>query len=387
MQDLYGRSIGSTIKAVELFKALEKRNYKIDIYWRGENSAGVSKSDIKNVRSTVLNRVLRILFFTPRQMVQNILDFIVERKILTKVGPDLLIVRLDAFRVSGLFLAWWFKIPLIIEADGACSYEWVTFHNGPHLWTPVLYFCEKKMLRHSQGIFVQSQLTKDYYANKYGLNPDKIAVITNGAHTLTPKIQFENPVKKAELGISKSDVVIGFAGSIHYWHGMDEMQQFMRDTLEKFQSVKFLFVGSGGPLAKSFADSFQKDKNRIIFKGNVQHEMMPYYIKLFTIAIAPYPFMQLFYFSPVKLFEYMAAGKPIVAARIGQIADVLEHKKTGLLYGPGNFAEMQICIESLINDKKYRDSIGQNAQLEFKQKYTWHKKGQELDEFIRKTVK
>ena len=84
------------------------------------------------------------------------------------------------------------------------------------------------------------------------------------------------------------------------------------------------------------------------FTGAVPHEEIPAWLGHFDVALAPYrPTEHAFYFSPLKLFEYMACGVPTVAARLGQIEEVVRHGETGLLYTPGQLDEFDGSVRPL----------------------------------------
>jgi glycosyltransferase involved in cell wall biosynthesis len=97
--------------------------------------------------------------------------------------------------------------------------------------------------------------------------------------------------------------------------------------------------------------------------GNVPHEEVPRYLALMDVAVAPYPAVEDFYFSPLKLFEYMAGGRPVVASRIGQVAQVIADGLTGLLYEPGDREALIACIRRLRADESLRRDLGQNARI------------------------
>lgn len=383
MEDLYGSALGSTIKAKELLHGLKNLGYSVHIFWRCAKTANAERS--KPDRMVKIKQFFRTILYTPAQIFKALRDTIKEAKLLHTIRPDLVIIRLDPFRFSGLLVAKYFKRPLIIEADGACSYEWLNYHNGPHLWASWLLFVEKCILKYSQKIFVQSGPAKTYYIQTHCISPKKITVITNGAHPRTP-IPEENLNRlRKQYGIHSNTIVIGFSGSMHLWHGIEQIKTLIINILSQHDEVKFLFVGGGGPVAESIHSQLAH-KDRIVFTGNIDFKYMPDHLALFSIAMAPYPPMDLFYFSPVKLFEYMAAGTAIVAASIGQIQTILEHQETAMLYTPGDLDEMQSCLETLIRNPGLRSKLAQNAHHVFHQHYTWTHKAKELSNLI-ETIK
>jgi glycosyltransferase involved in cell wall biosynthesis len=378
MADLYGYSIGSTIKARKLLGSLSQCGHDVRFHWLCEQRQQKS-SVVKSEKRSRLHNLL----FTPKQLLRNIPQFFRELGILRRERSDLLIARLDAFRISALAAAWVHHLPVAIEADGASSYEWLTFNNGRHLWPKALLWCERLMLKGAVGIFTQSQIAKEYLAGVHDLAPEKIAVITNGADPVEPLTKEEADGLYQSLGLPSDRQIIGFVGSMHHWHGVDQVAALIGEVLSEFPRVVFLFVGGGGALEKALKNQLlSAHTSRVIFTGTVPYEQVNHYIQLFSIAIAPYPAMEVFYFSPVKLFEYMAAAKPIVAARIGQIAEILQDQQNGLLYEPGNIEDMKQKLLLLLSDELLRQRLASNAVQTFTREHTWRYKGDQLDDYL-----
>jgi glycosyltransferase involved in cell wall biosynthesis len=99
---------------------------------------------------------------------------------------------------------------------------------------------------------------------------------------------------------------------------------------------------------------------------------VPAYIRLFDVAVAPYPDTpHLFYFSPLKVFEYMACGVPVAAPRAGQIADVIEEGETGVLYQAGDLDGLAARCTELIAAPERRARMGRAAATAVHARYTW----------------
>ncbi len=89
------------------------------------------------------------------------------------------------------------------------------------------------------------------------------------------------------------------------------------------------------------------------------------------ICVAPYKNKSDFYFSPMKAFEYMALRKPVVAAAVGQLNELISDRKTGLLYKPENPTHLSYLIQELIDDLVLRKKIGNNAYSWVRKNRTW----------------
>jgi len=101
--------------------------------------------------------------------------------------------------------------------------------------------------------------------------------------------------------------------------------------------------------------------------------------------LAPYPRLDNFYYSPLKLFEYMAAGRVVVASNAGQIPQIIRHRVTGLLYEPGDRAGLLNCLCELRKDAALREELGRNAR-KASEAFTWERNAARVIEWIRLKV-
>jgi len=374
-------SIGSTIKAEQLLSHLDKLGYKINFYWRYVDKpakAGYTSSGEK--RKFLQQPFLRRLFFTPKEVLKNCFELIREYRFLQSCRPDLIIVRIDAFRYSATVLASILRLPLLIEADGANSWEWLHYSNQDgNIWKSWLLFVERFCFRLADSVFVQSKVAKEYYLDLYPIPADKITVITNGAN---PVPQLPDPqVLKEQLGINRNAIVCGFMGSLHYWHNTGLLFELVNSLLTDDPGLYFMIIGGGGPMTDSFVSQCSKYewKNRVIFTGYIEHSQTPLYVNLFDIALAPYAASGLFYYSPVKVFEYMAQGKAVVTTRIGQIAELITAGESGLFFDPNSPGDLTAKVRSLLSEPEYRKRIGGCARQVIMANHTWNHKAAQLE--------
>jgi glycosyltransferase involved in cell wall biosynthesis len=90
------------------------------------------------------------------------------------------------------------------------------------------------------------------------------------------------------------------------------------------------------------------------------------------IAVAPYLDQENFYFSPLKIFEYMAAGLPIVASNVGQISELIVHGKSGMLVTPGHTDELSEALIELANRPDLCQRLGDHAKRFVDERFTWN---------------
>src|SRR5207249_8347971 len=111
-----------------------------------------------------------------------------------------------------------------------------------------------------------------------------------------------------------------------------------------------------------------------VFTGLVPQEEGPVYLAAMDVLVSPHvpnSDGSRFFGHPTKLFDYMATGRGIVASRLEQIGEVLEHERTALLVPPGDDAELATAIVRLVDDPDLRARLGASARRQVLQDHTW----------------
>lgn len=368
LYDPQDSSVGAAVHVREFVRAAEQAGAEVKSFdmnkfsLNGGPQPSKTRSWLKKKLSRYLNEV--------NALFSNLGYFRRELEIVSRENPDALLVRYNLLNVSAVLIARLKHIPLILEVNSPMALENRRFNRRVWHLPFIPEWIERINLRLSERVITVSKTLKDYFVQA-GINPRKIHVVPNGVnidefrpnvdgHTLRQRLGFENAI------------VIGFVGSFHYWHGVEQLQAFVKHLAQKYESVRFLFVGSG-PLKDECESAVKKDglRSRVHFAGYVLYEKVPQYLAAMDIALAPYPKMELFYFSPLKLFEYMAAGKAVVASRVGQIAELVQDGENGFLFEPGDFQELIAKTSQLIERSDLRDRLARSARETILKQYSW----------------
>jgi glycosyltransferase involved in cell wall biosynthesis len=166
---------------------------------------------------------------------------------------------------------------------------------------------------------------------------------------------------------------LGFVGGLRPWHGVKALPTLIDRLRKRHPNLKLVIAGDGPLRADLEREVAEWDlSGHVVLTGAVPHEEIADLVRLFDVALAPYSNPDhIFYFSPLKLFEYMACGVPVVAADLGQIADVIQDGVTGLLYSPGDTEALTAACNRLLGDPSLRRYLGEAAAKEVQGKYTW----------------
>ena len=157
------------------------------------------------------------------------------------------------------------------------------------------------------------------------------------------------------------EVTIGFVGSLRPWHGVEQLVEAFLRLRRTTDGVRLLIVGDG-PMREQLEASSAPAADSVVMTGAVAPAQVPGLLASMDIAVAPYPRIEEFYFSPLKLFEYMAAGVAIAASAAGQVGEVVEDDRTGLLYEPGDADGLVSVLRRLIADPALRARLGSRAR-------------------------
>ena len=165
---------------------------------------------------------------------------------------------------------------------------------------------------------------------------------------------------------------IGFVGTLKPWHGLTTLVEAFAMLHREAANARLLVVGDGPERSRLEGDLAERGlRESAVFTGSVAPQMIPGLLASMDVAVAPYPELANFYFSPLKVYEYMAAGLPIVASRVGQLAELLRHEETGLLCAPGDAPALASALERLRTDEALRQRLGSAARATAFQKHTW----------------
>jgi glycosyltransferase involved in cell wall biosynthesis len=288
--------------------------------------------------------------------------------------PGAFYQRHFAFSIAGALLSRRLQVPLILEYNG--SEVWVAKYWDPSPLRRWIQLCEEVTLRSASRIMVVSEALREDLLKK-GLEPERIRVNPNGvdADFFRPGAGRERGRK--ELRIHDGEIIVGFVGSFSFWHGIGVLEQAIKNLLSRAQPcrLRFVLVGDGllhGEMRSGLAGYEQT--GQVIFTGRAPRERVVEYLDAADILVSPHvpmPDGSRFFGSPTKLFEYMAMGKGIVASRLEQIAEVLEHEKTALLVTPGDADELADGILRLAINPKERAALGSAARLAVMERYSW----------------
>lgn len=278
--------------------------------------------------------------------------------------------RYSLFSTAGLDFARQARLPFVLEVNSPLILETIRYRQ---LALPKMAGAiEKHVFTGADKVIAISDAVKEYI---YGVAPEaRVMVIPNGVNVdrFSYNGTTDDP-NHPSVQTNEADFTVGFVGNIRPWHGVELLIDSFANIAQEDKRSRLLIIGDSGKMMLDLEKRCQSLglDGRVIFTGAISFDDIPVYLRGTDVLVAPYPNLPDFYFSSLKLFEYMAAGKAIVASKIGQIAEILEHEKTALLVPPGDKYALCDAISRLRKNPELRRRLGENARNEACQKHTW----------------
>lgn len=272
--------------------------------------------------------------------------------------PDLIYERYNLYFLAGTLVSRRKGTPLFLEVNAPLADERSRHGGLGLLW--LAYRLERFVWRAADRVLTVTGVLKSMIAAN-GIPPARIEVIPNGI----------DPTRFASLAprpAAPDPVVLGFVGFVRDWHGLDTVIAGM--AADPAARLQLVIVGDGPAVPALRAQAATLGiADRVRFAGLVAHDAIPAAVAGFDIALQP---RVVAYASPLKLFEYMAAGKPIIAPDQPNIREVLVDGETALLFDVGDPATMWLAIRRLLEDRDLRTRLGTAAREEIARRdYTW----------------
>jgi len=281
--------------------------------------------------------------------------------------PEFIYERYNLYQPAGIWVSKLFKIPLVLEVNAPLVEE-RSRYSGLSL-LKFAKWIENYTWRNATVILPVTDVLADHL-RQVGVKEERITVIHNGVRQ-----EFIDKMQIKDVTVNNNkEIVIGFTGFIHPWHGMDKAIKAIAE--HKDLPLKLICVGRGKilPELKLLAKELGVSE-KIEFAGLVTRDKVLDYVEQFDIALQPDVTE---YASPLKMFEYMAVGSVIIAPDCPNIREIL-NEKTALFFEKGNqesFIEQLVyAIENIDELTQLRtavkDSINSN-------KFIWQENAKEV---------
>lgn len=213
---------------------------------------------------------------------------------------------------------------------------------------------------------------------KAGAEPDRVHVAHDGIRESRFSHLPDQQAARAQIGWPQDAFIVGYVGRLHTM-SMDKGVGTLIQALRQVEGASVALVGGPDDMAQTLRQtwlSFGLPDSQFLNAGQVKPEDVPLYLSAFDVCAMPFPWTEHFAYhaSPIKLFEYMASGRAIVASDLPAIADVVTDGESALLVTPGDVDTLAAAIQRLHDDPALRHQLANCARTIVFERYTWAKR-------------
>ena len=257
-------------------------------------------------------------------------------------------------------------------------------HDSPGTLNKVAGSIFRRLTKHKnfRGIVVISQALKNHMAEIYKISADKIIVAPDGADPLpvTQNIPFEKTANSFHAG---------YTGHLYNGRGIE----IIAEMAKNIPDITFHIVG-GAPSDLSYWKNELKPLKNVVFYGHVPPGRVPDFLQNFDVLLAPYQRKVAVagnkgdtsaWMSPLKIFEYMATGRPMICSDMPVLHEILKDNENALLRAPESVSDWTAALTFLRDNPKDAARIGKTAQDNFLSHYTWKKRAEGILKALNKS--
>lgn len=342
---------GQAVHIEELTSALRRLGHEVVIVGPPlEQERGDDGGFVATLKSHLPKALYELL-----ELAYSVLAFFRLRRAYREHRPDGLYERYNLLQPAGLWLKRLYGVPMLLEVNSPLVYERSRF--GGLALEGLARWSENAVWRGADFVLpVTGVLAK--FVRDAGVPPERIVVVPNGINRARFAAAPDSESAKRAVGL-EGRLVLGFTGYVREWHGLEAVIDVVADS-DPAQGLHLLLVGDGParPVLEKHA-AMRGVADRLTITGIVGRDDVARYVAAFDVALQPkvQP-----YASPLKLFEYMALGRAIIAPATENIAEILRDGHDALLFDPESPQSFRAALERLCGDPALRRRLGEAAR-------------------------
>lgn len=305
-------------------------------------------------------------------------------------GFDLIHERFNLLSLGAALASRKLGLPFVLEVN-ADLLEQRKFKGTPERGLRRLFamWATRFCFRAATKIICISSDLKDHLHRHWNIEDHKLAVLPCAADVEAFRPNSKAKVVRRGLGLTNEPVIM-WVGGFYPWHDLDLLLESFAQVLQKQPMARLVLVGEG-QTRPEVAQKVMRNglDHAVIMTGAIPHNSVPEMVSIADVAVVPAEPVSASRGgtgTPLKLFEYMAAGKAIVATDVNQASEVIRDGYNGLLVKAGDINGFSEAILALLDDSVKRGCLGQNARQDAVEQYSWEQYTKRLDEIYQSVI-
>jgi glycosyltransferase involved in cell wall biosynthesis len=382
MKILYHHRTRSTdaqrIHIQEIVKAFEALGHQVEIVSLVPTEAGQDNAQ-RDAGDALWKKLVRHIPFA-YEVVQLGYNLVGVPMLLRKVlggRVDFFYERYSLFNFTGVLVARLCGVPLILEVNSPFALE--QSRDKDIRLVRLAAWTERWICNAATRVIVVSTPLRRMMIEA-GVAAQRIEVMSNGVALERFQPRAASSELRRSLGLEGA-TVIGFVGWFRKWHGLELLLEAFHLSGMASQGAKVMLIGDGQSMAdlKAYVAAHNLEQH-VVFTGPLPHAQVPPYLDLIDIAVQPAANE---YCCPMKILEYMALEKPIVAPRQENIQELLREGEEAQFFTPGDARSMADALAALVHDPEKTARMGrQGREAIHRRGYLWTANAQRVVDLV-----
>lgn len=311
------------------------------------------------------------------EMAYNIRGYSMLSQAIKDFQPDFLYDRYISYNYSAVAAARHHGIPVVVEVNSPYSYQKKTFDERLYFKNLIGWF-ERKICNDANRVIVVSTPLKDILMD-LGVRESQITVMPNGADPDVFHPSISGDTVRKQWGL-EGKVVVGFTGILRPWHGLDLLIEAFGKLVLRMPHAHLVIIGDG-PIRPDLENLIEARglTGHVTITGRQPHDQIRSFVAATDVCVSP---RATAYASPMKVLEYMAMGKAVLAPDMGNIRDIFVPRVEGMVFEPENVDSLATELEMLMQDASLRHYLGHMARKKIEAERTWMHNAQAVIDLV-----
>ena len=296
--------------------------------------------------------------------------------------PDVMLWFDSPGQAAPLICAGLMRCPYVLFVNGLAGEEL----TGVWGWSPIRHVIQgilRVSVKRAQALVSVCREIPLWMQREWGVMADRCHVIRNG---VDPSVCSPRQKEDARhrLGLDCNGLYIGFVGGFFPWHGLDTLVEAMTMVRRECPTAKLLLVGDGHTRAELHAMVRQRGlEDAVSFVGRVRFEEVPWWIGASDVCVVLHRPIRFYPGDSMKLWEYLACARPVVATVGEGYGNMVERLGAGLSVKEEDPVALAEAVLRVLRDPASARKMGHAGRIAVMHSHTWDARALELEQVCR----
>lgn len=363
----------------EMVRAFRSNGHYVELV--SVTDRGEATGEVKKGRGMplLIKKKIPSLVYEMGEIGYNVVGFTILANAVRRRKPNFIYERYSLFNLSAGLVGHRYGVDTVLEVNAPLAVERAAEPDERLILRRAGGWFERVAFKRASGIVVVSSPLREYIVSQ-GIPERKILLLPNGVDEDRFRPMEKDPALMERYRINAKATVIGFSGIFRKWHGLELLLGAFKKVVTSRYPVHLFLIGDG-PLREWIEGEIRRlGINGVsTITGRIPFSEMPRVANLIDIAVSP---SATFYASPMKILEYMALGKAVVAPSMDNIRDIIDDNSDGILFPKDSPEGLYAAFIHFIENRELYERLCRRARQKIVEERNWRKNARCVAEWV-----